>query len=299
MSTIQASLAGAAYCRRWRSAAIALLSPIVAAMAFLLAPQARAQTPSPAPEWQYSVGIPLEKMFEPETPTWAVRIGAAAIYRPRYDGASNYYVLGGPSLDVRYRDLFFASTGEGIGVNLVSTPNWRAGLAISYNIGRREADDHDHLRGMGNINFAPEAKVFVDYVVSKEFPLVIRANIRRAMGGADGWTGDVGAYLPLPGSSEKFYWFVGPTMSFADSRYMNTWFGVSAEQSARSGYAQHNAGAGIKSYGAGLSAMWFFHKHWFVTSDVSVSQLVGSAASSPVVQRATSFSGDMSFNYQF
>jgi len=289
VSTFRATPARAA---AWRRILLLLALAVLAA-------GARAQTPSPAPEWQYSAGIPLEKMFEPEIPEWAVRVGAAAIYRPRYDGASSYHVLAGATLDVRYRDLFFASTGEGIGINAVSTPHLRAGLAITYNLGRREADDHAHLHGMGNINFAPEAKLFVDYVVSKEFPLVIRANARRALGGSDGWIGDLGAYLPLPGSSEHFYWFAGPSVSFADSRYMDTWFGVSAAQSARSGFAQHHVGAGIKSYGAGLSAMWFLHKHWFITADASISQLVGAAADSPVVQRPTTFSADLSVNYQF
>lgn len=306
MSTLQSTLADGLHrgarqpARSARTALpLLLLMPMLMAMTILLMPRARAQTPSPLSEWQYSVGIPLEKMFEPETPTWEVRVGLGAIYRPRYDGASSYQVLGGPAVDVRYRDLLFASTGEGIGVNLVSTPHWRAGVAITYNLGRREADDHAHLRGMGNINFSPEAKVFVDYVVSKEIPLVIRANVRRAMGGSDGWIGDLGAYLPLPGSSETFYWFAGPTVTFADARYMNTWFGVSAEQSARSGYAQHQASPGIKAYGAGLSAIRFFDKHWFATTDASVSQLVHGIASSPVVQRATSFSFAVSVNYQF
>lgn len=271
----------------------------LAGLAGLASVPAQAQTPSPLPEWQYSVGVPLRKLYAPDIPEWEVRIGMAARIAPRYEGASDYYALGGPSIDIRYRDLAFASTGEGIGFNAFHTRQFRAGLAMTYDMGRREKKDHDHLRGMGNIGIVPEAKIFAEYVVSKDFPLVIRANIRRQLGGSDGWVGDLGAYMPMPGSNKKFFWFLGPTMTFADSNYMQTWFGVSAEQSARSGYPEHHPGAGIKSYGGGVSAIWLFNKHWFATADFGVSQLVGGAKSSPIVQRSTNLTGDISLNYQF
>ncbi|MGF6776705.1 MipA/OmpV family protein [Paraburkholderia sp. GAS334] len=260
---------------------------------------ARAQTPSPLAEWQYSVGLPLEKLFDAPIPQWQTRLGLAVTVRPRYDGAANYHALVGPAIDVRYRDLFFLSTGEGLGVNLVSTTHWRAGLAITYDLGRRAEDNSGHLDGMGNINPAPEAKLFAEYAVSKTFPLVIRADIRRNLGGSDGWIGDLGAYMPLPGSSEKFFWFAGPNLVFADSRYMQTWYGVSSLQSARSGYPRYDASAGLKSVGFGVSAIWFFQKHWFVTGDAGIQQLVGDAARSPITQKASNAVFDFSFNYQF
>lgn len=260
---------------------------------------ARAQTPSPLAEWQYSVGLPLEKLFEAPTPDWQARLGVGVTVRPRYEGAASYHALVGPSIDVRYRGLFFLSTGEGVGVNLLRTTHWRAGMAITYDLGRRAADDSSHLSGLGNINPSPEAKLFAEYAVSKEFPLVIRADIRRNLGGTAGWIGDLGAYMPLPGSSEKFFWFAGPNVVFADGRYMQKWFGVSDTQALQSGYPRFNASAGIKSAGFGVSAIWFFQKHWFLTTDAGVQQLLGDAARSPITQKATNAVFDFSLNYQF
>lgn len=276
------------------------LAPILlAVLAMLSAPRAHAQTPAPLAEWQYSVGVPLEKMFEGEPQKWEVRVGAAASVRPYYEGTSKYYVLAGPVVDIRYRDVAFLSTGEGLDWNVIHTDHVRAGIALTYDFGRREKHDHDHLGGLGNIGMALESKVFAEYVVSKEFPLVIRANVRRQFGGANGVIGDIGAYMPLPGSNEKFFWFAGPTMTFADSAYMSRWYGVSADQATRSGLPQHRASGGIKSYGGGVSAMWFFGKNWFTTADIGVSALVGDARSSPVTSRSTSLTGDISINYQF
>lgn len=271
---------------------------LLAAGALLDPGPASAQTPAPLAEWQFSAGIPLQKLFQDDIPDWQVRLGAAAMVRPRYDGSFEYIVVGGPSIDIRYRDLAFASIGEGLGVNLLRGRNWRAGVALTYNLGRRGQEDSPHLDGMGNINPAPEAKLFAEYAVSKEFPLVLRIDARRSLGGSDGWVGDIGAYMPLPGSSEKFFWFAGPTVTLADSRYMNAWYGVSASQ-ARAGRPEYHARGGIKSYGFGVTSVWYFAKHWFASWDVVISQLTGDAADSPITRKKTNGVFDFSVNYEF
>jgi outer membrane scaffolding protein for murein synthesis (MipA/OmpV family) len=273
---------------------------LTGAVFMALAPAAvHAQTPSPLAEWQYSSGILLEQMFEPKLPTWRIRVGPSASFQPRYDGSDSYHLMGGPSIDIRYRDRFFLSTGEGIGVNVLTGPNWRVGVAASYDLGRRAADDLDHLSGMGNINPAPSLRLLGEYAISKSFPLVLRADLRRNFGGDNGWIGDLGAYMPMPGSSETFSWFAGPTMTIADSRYMNSWFGVNAQQSARSGYRQYDASAGIRSVGFGVSASLRVRKHWIVSADGAFQQLVGAAAHSPITQTRASGVFDVSVNYEF
>lgn len=260
---------------------------------------AQAQTPSPLAEWQYSSGILLEQMFEPKLPTWRIRIGPSASFQPRYDGSDRYRMLAGPSIDIRYRDRFFLSTGEGIGMNVLTGPNWRVGVAAAYDLGRRSADDLEHLHGLDNINPAPSLRLLGEYAVSKSLPLVLRADLRRNFGGDNGWIGDLGAYMPMPGSSETFAWFAGPTMTIADSRYMNSWFGVNAAQAARSGYRQYDASAGIRSVGFGVSASWTVNKHWVVSADGAFQQLVGAAAHSPLTQTRASGVFDLAVNYQF
>lgn len=273
---------------------------LLGALGASLAPvQVAAQTPSPLAMWQYSAGITLEQLFMPELPKWRIRVGPSFSFQPRYDGASSYHVLFGPTIDIRYRDRFFLSTGEGLGVNVLTGPNWRAGVALSYDLGRRSADDLDHLNGLDNINPAPLIHLFGEYVWSKSFPLVLRADLRRAVGGDNGWVGDLGAYMPMPGSSEKFNWFAGPTITFADSNYMSHWFGVNAAQSARSGYRQYDPSAGVKSVGFGVAATWMPRKNWYVTGNAAYQQLVGSAADSPIVQRKGSGVFDLSVSYQF
>jgi outer membrane scaffolding protein for murein synthesis (MipA/OmpV family) len=263
---------------------------------------AHAQTPSPLGEWQYSAGIPLEKMYEQQLPDWEVRLGVGSTFEPRYDGSDRYHMLAGPSIDIRYKDLLFASTGEGVGVNVLQGPNWRVSVAAVYDLGRRAHDDPSRLNGLGNINPAPEMKIAGEYVISKDFPLVLRAAFTRSFGGSNGsngWIGDFGAYMPLPGSNEKFYWFAGPSVSVADSNYMQSWFGVTPQQAIDSGYRPYSAGAGLKSAGFGITMIYFVNKHWFVSADGALRRLLGSAAQSPIIQSKTSGVTDISINYQF
>lgn len=270
------------------------------ASAALLAPRsARAQTPSPLAEWQYSAGVPLEAMFEPDTPTWQGVLGGATAFQPLYDGSARYKVQPGISADLRYEDLAFASLGEGVGVNLLRDQHYHAGIAITYDLGRSESADRVHLNGLGDINFAPEAKIFADYVFSKDFPLVLRADVRRQIGATNGWIGDAGAYMPLPGSGPSFQWFVGPSLTFADDTYMQRYFGVGVAQSAHSGLRRYNASGGLKSVGFGFSADYFFTEHWFVSGDAALEQLVGSAARSPITQTATGVTAVFSVNRKF
>jgi len=279
-------------------AAHSLFAATLGGITFLPA-AALAQTPSPLGEWQYSVGIPLQKMYQENIPDWQVRLGAATSFQPRFEGSDRYHVVAGPSIDVRYKDLFFLSSGEGFGANVGRGENWRVSVAAVYDLGRRGQDDPQELNGLGNINAAPGLKLAAEYVVSKDFPLVLRADIRRYFGGSNGWIGDLGAYMPMPGSTKKFFWFAGPNVSLADSRYMNSWFGVNQQQAAHSQYSQYHASAGFKSVGFGVSAIWLFNKHWFATADGAFEQLVGSAGNSPITRSRATGVADVSINYRF
>jgi len=260
---------------------------------------AHAQTPSPLGEWQFSAGVPLQTMYVPKMPDWTARLGVGMTFSPRYDGSDRYRVLAGPSVDVRYKDLAFLSTGEGIGLNVLRGANWRVSVAGVYDLGRRATDDPSRLAGLGNINPSPGLKLAADYVISKDFPLVFRAAFTRSFGGSNGWIADLSAYMPMPGSTKKFYWFAGPTVSFADSTYMNSWFGVNAAQAAASRYSPYHASAGLKSAGFGITMVYFVNKHWFVSADGALKRLLGSAAHSPITQTKTGGVCDVSVNYQF
>jgi len=258
---------------------------------------ALSQTPSPLQEWQYSSGIVLERLFEPDLPEWRVVLGAAAEAKPLYDGAAASRVQGGPLINIRYRDIAYVSVGEGIGVNVLRGENYRAGIQVGYDLGRRVSDDIVHLHGLGDIGRAPAVEAFASYAISKGFPLVLRGDVRQIIGGADGMVADVGVYMPLPGSSKKLIMFAGPSVTYADHRYLQKEFGVTPAQALASGYPVYNPHAGTSTMGFGFSATRFLTDHWLINLDGAVNHLLGSARQSPITQRTVQGAVALSFGY--
>jgi outer membrane scaffolding protein for murein synthesis (MipA/OmpV family) len=245
---------------------------------------AGAQTPSPLQEWQYPGGTILDKVFDPNLPDWRVVLGGAVASEPRYGGATTYRTSIAPVVDIRFRDLFFASVGEGLGWNVWHGDMSRAGIAVGYDLGRPMSDDYHHLHGLGDISASPVVKLFGSLVVSKSFPLVLRADVRRIVEGAGGALADLEAFMPLPGSSRSFVMFAGPSVTFSNRQYSQKVFGVSAPQSDNSGYPIYHAHGGSQAAGIGFSATKFITPHWLANTDMAWNHLLGSASDSPITQ---------------
>ena len=258
------------------------------ALAMTSLPAAHAQTPSPLQEWQYSGGVILARLFQPDLPEFRTVTGLAAETQPAYSGARAYRIEGGPAIDFHYRDIAFISTGDGIGYNFLHGDHYQVGAALTYDLGRKERDDLDNLHGMGNIGIAPVAKVFGSWVISKHFPLILRVDARQFAGGDQGAVGDAAVYMPLPGSSPTFVMFAGPSITLATHHYLQTLYGVSAEQAISSGHPAYGIkDNGTNAAGVGFSATKFLTPHWLLNLDTAIDQIRGDASRSPLVERRT------------
>ena len=260
---------------------------------------ASAQTPSPMQEWQYAGGIALENLFAPKIPKWDVIAGIATSAKPVYSGASQYAAAGGPVVNIRYRNRAFISSGEGIGGDVLQGKHYRVSLSVGLDLGRRMAWHYSTLHGLGDIPRAPFFKLAGAYVISKELPILLRADIRKVAGGAAGLIGDLEVYTPLPGSSRKFVMFAGPSVTFADRKHLQTVYGTSPRQALQSRYPAFAAHGGLEAAGFGFSATRFFTPHLLANTNISVSELLGSAGRSPLVERKTQASLTLSLAYRW
>lgn len=261
---------------------------------------ALAQTPSPLPEWEYSAGVPLREYFEPKPPRWEVNVGMGAQLQPKYDGSDQYQVLPGPAIDVRYYNLAFLSTGEGLGVNVFHGKTYRVGAALTYDLGRTdlygfEPSGINRLRAVGGVPPGPEAKLFAEYVW---FPVVFRVDVRRALGGYNGWVGDLSAYMPVVGT-QRYFVFVGPSVTFVDGNYMQNYFGISKSQAQASGFPEFRAVGGLKQISFGASGTWFFYRQWFTNGVLAINHLLNDAARSPTTQQETQYAIGFTIGYDF
>jgi outer membrane scaffolding protein for murein synthesis (MipA/OmpV family) len=129
--------------------------------------------------------------------------------------------------------------------------------------------------------------------------LVLRGDVRQIIGGADGMVADVGMYMPLPGSSKKLIMFAGPSITYADHRYLQREFGVTPAQALASGYPVFNPPAGTSAVGFGFSVTRFVTDHWLINVDTAVNHLLGSARESPITQRTVQHAVTLSFAYNW
>jgi outer membrane scaffolding protein for murein synthesis (MipA/OmpV family) len=258
-----------------------------------------AQTPSPLQEWQYSGGIILARLFQPDLPTFRTILGVASELQPAYSGSRAYRIEGGPLIDVYYRDIAFISTGDGVGFNFLHGDHYQVGLAMGYDLGRQVTQDYANLHGMGDISAAPVAKLYGSWVISKKLPLILRVDARQFIGGARGAVGDIAVYTPLPGSSKSFVMFAGPSITLATRHYMQVLYGVTPEQSVDSGHPiDEIAHDGTSAAGIGFSATKFIGQHWLLNLDAAFSEIRGAPSRSPIVQRTDQRVAVLSAAYQ-
>ena len=268
-------------------------------LAFFTVPTAIvAQTPSPLQEWQYSSGLILARMFDSDPPEFRVISGIGSAIQPIYDGSRAYRVRGGPVINVQFKDIAFISTGDGIGYNVVHKRGLQLGVSIAYDLGRKERDDYTNLIGMGDKPVSAVPKLFGAWVVSQEFPLVIRADIRHLLRAGGGSIADLGAYFPLPGSSSHLAMFFGPSITVANKRYLQDMYGVTNQESASSRHVAYSIKqSGIEATGLGFSATWTLARHYLVNVDAAVNHLGHLATDGPLVERASGHVVALSFDY--
>jgi outer membrane scaffolding protein for murein synthesis (MipA/OmpV family) len=254
---------------------------------------ASAQTSTLA-DWQNSPGIVMRPLGGPP-PDWEVTVGGGLAGLPAYEGSNEERLSPAPTVDVRYKDLAYLSLGEGIGVNILRGTNYRAGVGLTYDIGR-EHNAATRLAGTKNIDPAPVFKAFVQYAF---VPVVLSAQIKQALTSYQGLTGDISAYMPVV-ANEKVQIFVGPEVTFADSRYMQAYFGINpGNTSSQSHFRNYSASGGLKNAKFGVAGLYHFNDHWFFDGDVGVERLLGSAVDSPITQTDWGWTVAGTINYRF
>ncbi|MDF1730567.1 MAG: MipA/OmpV family protein [Minwuia sp.] len=241
---------------------------------------------------------------------WQVSVGAGVIAGPLYLGDDAYAASAVPNVRVTYKDLFFASLGEGVGYNLINSGGWRVGPIAKYDFGREEDGDQplriaggrtNDLVGLGDVDGTVELGGFVEYSVGN---VSGKLELRQGIGGHEGLVGNLELRYSEPfrlGRSAVFVSF-GPQMAFADSNYMSTYFDVNAAQSAASGLAPFDAEGGLLSYGLGGAVMYPVTRDLSVTWFAGYDRLAGDAAGSSLVQQrgsADQFGAGLFLTYTF
>ncbi|MDH5748755.1 MAG: MipA/OmpV family protein [Rhodospirillales bacterium] len=235
-------------------------------------------------------------------PDWSVLLGAGVGMRPSYMGSDNLEVAGLPIVDIRWRDTVFLKTSGGmtsrvgLGFNVLNQQGFRIGPMIEYYMGQ---DTGDEISGMNDVDGGAEVGLFAEYNFK---PWKAEAVARYGVaGGNDGflmtggltWTTKLGRDLILS---------LGADASFGDGNYMDSYFGVSAVEAARSGLAPYDPGWGVRDVGLNLKMVYPFYGNFRLIGTGRFNYLLDEAADSPVVDTAgeeAQFSFGLAIAYQF
>jgi outer membrane scaffolding protein for murein synthesis (MipA/OmpV family) len=243
-----------------------LLAASLSAQAADTVPESYERAPASA-----AVGDGADLIFE---------FGLGGQATPAYEGSDEYILSPFPiiSLDyLRVPGLFEIGGGENLG-GVSFGPYFRF-------VDERSVEEFEELVGLENIDRTYEIglKASYEFAHSGTYATEIYGASRYALGGAEGFIGEVGAnavWRPMPVFELK----AGPVISVAASDYMDTYFSVSPAEALASGgrFDNYEAGGGFKSVGAKIETRYEFHPDLFLTANAEYQRLIGDAADSPI-----------------
>ena len=238
---------------------------------------------SPAQQADPPSAVPLDR---PLPSAWSFQFGAGALATPSYPGAASTKVLPLPFVDVRYGDRVFLSPVSGLGVNVIAVPGARLAVALLPDLGRT-ASSSDRLRGWGDIGAGADLKLSGQVRVLG--PVAVLAGVRRQLGAGNGTVVDAGLTAMLPLLRRLIVSATG-TVSWANARYTQSYFGVDAGQSAAAlsqglTVPTFAAGAGLRDTSLALLAIVPIDQHWSLQSVTRTEILLGDPARAPLTER--------------
>ncbi|MGB8927637.1 MipA/OmpV family protein [Pantoea agglomerans] len=234
----------------------------------------------------------------------ALTVGGGANVTPRYSGSDKSRVTTSLVLDYTMENGFFVSSTRGIGYgNNIGKFDYNA--AVSYRAGRKDrdvdsdslSDGSDYLRGMGDVKGSALGVFGLGYGVTDWLNLQLQAEVPFSEQN-NGTALHFGINSPLYTSPNNTL-TLALTGSWGTDKYMQTYYGVSASQSAASRFIRYDAGSGIYAWSMNLDWTHKFNEDWSVIAAAGVTQLTGDARNSPIVQREISPTGSLLVTYHF
>lgn len=207
-------------------------------------------------------------------PQYLLNLGGGGVVKPTYPGADTYMLLPYPIIEV---GRFYI---PGIG----QTEQKVKGIYFypSFNIiGERKPSDDNSLKGTKVVDWAFEAGVGAGFRYDwvRGF-----ATIRQGFNGYSGQTGELGLDLVLP-LADRFEVAFGPRTSWASDGYMETYFGVTSKEAAKSTIlTAYKPDAGFKTAGLAAQVNYWIDGKTRIQVRGSWDRLIGDAGDSPIVK---------------
>ena len=233
-------------------------------------------------------GLSILCLLLPMAQAGDYNIGGGIGLAPDYEGSDDYEVVPLPAAEAYFDNgMYIELLGLNLRANLIPERwvSWlKAGPVYNYRSSRSDVDN-SQVDDLKNVSDANELGGFVKFEYNNWF-----ANIEYLVDTGDAHDGE---YAELSGGynwlfSDAWTFSFGAFGTWADSDYHETYFGITPEDSLRSGLDTYDPDDGIKDVGINLGANWKFASNWNLRGLLRVTQLVGDADDdSPVVDEGS------------
>lgn len=232
------------------------------------------QAPPPMSEWK-----------------WEGAIGPIFSVSPRYSGDSSRKVSVVPGFYLRWGRVSISNASgfvtrrnkddifRGLGLDLKRDDRLRLNVALRLDNGRKSSDS-TALAGIEDVRRTIRARSSATYSFDGGWKVGL------------GWSADLlgrggGNYFDAGVSHDRRWspattWTVALGGSFADGRYMRSYYGVTPAESAASGYAVYVPGSGLRDVSIGTGWRTEINPTWVALWGGSIGKLLGPAAKSPL-----------------
>ncbi len=229
-------------------------------------------------------------------------VGLGARVRPAYEGADSRRGEALPYLRL-YGEHLFARTTQGIlegGIRSNPAGGVVFGAQLAYEEGRvtdesafLKAHDFEDIDATASIGVHAEAdwkigpmplNALVRYRRNVDADLGTQADLRLTAGVFSRWGINAGIFGQL---------------TWSDDKATQNYFGLTPQQSIRTGLPAYSAGAGLRNVTLGVVGSVDLSEHWLVLWGLNARQLEGDARDSPIVQEGTNWFVNGGLAYRF
>ena len=227
-----------------------------------------------------------------------VRVGLGPQIGPAYPGADKFDFGPYVNVDTARGDtpFGFEAQDESFAIPVINTNGIGFGPSLSVQGSRTNSDVGAPV---GKVKTTVEVGGFVHAFLTPNFR--VRAELRRGLGGHDGYIGEVSADL-VARDSDRYVFSIGPRVVLTNARYQRAYFGVDPAQAAATGLTPFTPEGGLQSIGGTAGLTYQFTRQWGVMSFVRYDRLIADPSDSPIVRRfgtRDQFSGGLGLTYTF
>lgn len=234
---------------------------------------------------------------------WTVGLGVGIA--PDYEGSDDYH--GVPLWLVRYEDFYHKETyaqlfATKLSSNFLPDDNWRFGLSAEYVPERDDVDNNrvDDLKDASS-SFLVGAILGYEDIIPDVGLFGAQIDARYDVANNNGYLVTPKVYYKAP-VAPKLFLEAGLGITYANGDYMSNYFGIDADNAARSGLDEFDADSGFKDAELNLSVTYGFFGNWRGTVIGQYKRLLNDAKDSPITDdegSANQFFGGLVISYNF